>query len=195
MVRSKLTLIAVALLVAIATVQVSVVEANPIFFRPEWKMWLPEQFYAKTYQTSTVPIEIQIYIPTDYPKINKMYYILDLNYSSNNNLQKPLIISEAQSSSIFGEPAYLYTATGTTDTLSNGTHTLDVYAVNAQGETAKSGTRTFLVNATSIAESAQPSLLNNVTIVIVIAITAIVGTITLFLLMKKKNKKLASKQG
>jgi hypothetical protein len=120
-----------------------------------------------------------------------VYYIIDLNYSANNNLQKPLIVSEAQSSSIFGKPAYLYSATGTTDTLSNGTHTLDVYAVNAQGETAKSGTRTFLVNATSMSNSGQPSLLNKVTIVIVIAITAIVGTITLFLLMKKKNGKVS----
>ena len=171
--------------------QVVAVKANPILLSPELKIWLPEQFNAKTYQTSTVPIEIQIYVATDYPKIIKIYYILDLNYSSNNNLQKPLSISEAQSSSIFGKPAYSYSATGTTDTLSNGTHTLDAYAVNAKGETAKSGTRTFLVNATSMSNSGHPSLLNNVTIVIVIAITAIVGTITLFLLMKKKNEKVS----
>ena len=171
--------------------QVTAVKANPILLSPEWKIWLPEQINAKTYQTSTVPIEIQIYVATDYPKIIKIYYILDLNYSSNNNLQKPLSISEAQSSSIFGKTAYLYSATGTTDTLSNGTHTLDAYAVNAKGETAKSGTRTFLVNATSMSNSGHPSLLNNVTIVIVIAITAIVGTITLFLLMKKKNEKVS----
>ena len=171
--------------------QVTAVKANPILLSPEWKIWLPEQINAKTYQTSTVPIEIQIYVATDYPKIIKIYYILDLNYSSNNNLQKPLSISEAQPSSIFGKTAYLYSATGTTDTLSNGTHTLDAYAVNAKGETAKSGTRTFLVNATSMSNSGHPSLLNNVTIVIVIAITAIVGTITLFLLMKKKNEKVS----
>jgi len=189
--RAVLAAIVVLLFLVGPTAQVPVVKANPILLSPQLKIWLPEQFNAKTYQTSTVPIEIQIYVAPDYPKIIKSYYILDLNYSSNNNLQKPLIISEAQSSSIFGKPAYSYSATGTTDTLSNGTHTLDVYAVNAQGETAKSGTRTFLVNATSMANSGQPTLLNNITIVIVIAIAAIVGTITLVLLIKKKNEKVS----
>lgn len=189
--RAVLAAIVVLLFLVGPTAQVSVVKANPILLSPEWKIWLPEQFNAKTYQTSTVPIEIQIYTRTDYSKITMIYYILDLNYSSNNNLHKPLIISEAQSSSIFGKPAYSYSATGTTDTLSNGTHTLDVYAVNAQGETAKSGTRTFLVNATSMANSGQPSLLNNITIVIVIAIATIVGTIALVLLIKKKNEKVS----
>ena len=184
------TAIVVLLFLVGPTAQVPVVKANIILLSPQWKIWFPEQLNAKTYQTSTVPIEIQIYTRTDYSKITMAYYIIDLNYSSNNNLQKPLIVSEAQSSSIFGKPAYSYSATGTTDTLSNGTHTLDVYAVNAKGETAKSGTRTFLVNATSMAKSGQPSLLNNITIVIVIAITAIVGTIT-FLLMKKKNEKVS----
>ena len=157
--------------------QVPVVKANPFLFGPEWQIWFPEQFNTKTYQTSTVPIEIQIYTPPEYPKIIKIYYILDLNYSSNNNPQKALSISKPQSSTYYGKSSISYLATGTSDNLSNGTYTLDAYAVNAQGETLKSYTRNFVVNITSIyptAKSEQTLALSNLTIALVIATIAII---------------------
>jgi hypothetical protein len=129
--------------------QVIVVEANPFMFGPEWKISLPEQSNSKTYQTSTVPIEVQIYTPTDYSKIIRIYYILDLNYSSNNNPQKTLTVSNPQSITYYAKPSILYSATGNSDNLSNGNHTIDAYAANAKGETLKSYTRNFQVNAIS----------------------------------------------
>ncbi len=130
--------------------QLGAVKANPFMFGPEWKISLPEQSNSKTYQTSTVPIEVQIYTPTDYSKIIRIYYILDLNYSSNNNPQKTLTISNPQSITYYGKPSILYSATGNSNNLSNGNHTIDAYAVNAKGETLKSYTRNFQVNAISI---------------------------------------------
>ena len=73
--------------------QVEVVEANPFMFGPYIGIVSPELFNEKTYQTSNIPIEVQIETPTNYPKIVKIYYILDLNYSPNNNPQYSLSIS------------------------------------------------------------------------------------------------------
>ena len=87
--------------------QMGVVKANPFMFGPEWKISLPEQSNSKTYQTSTVPIEVQIYTPTDYSKIIRIYYILDLNYSSNNNPQKTLTISDPQYITYFAKPVHI----------------------------------------------------------------------------------------
>jgi hypothetical protein len=172
--------------------QVAVVEANPFMFGPEWQISLPEQSYSKTYQTSTVPIEVQIYTPTDYPKIIKIYYILDLNYSSNNNPQKSLTISNPQSITYYAKPSISYLATGTSDNLSNGTHRIDAYAVNTKGETLKSNTRTFQVNATSIyptTNTEQPLATSNLTIALVIATIAIITGASLAVLAYKRRKK------
>ena len=54
--------------------QMGAVKANPFMFGPEWQISLPEQSNLKTYQTSTVPIEVQIYTPSDYSKIVRIYY-------------------------------------------------------------------------------------------------------------------------
>ena len=164
--------------------QVTIVNANPYSFWPDIRIWYPEQFKVKTYQSSTIPIEIQINTPPQYPKIIKISYVLDLNYSLEYNPQKALRISNSQSSS--------YLATGTLDNLCNGTHTLDVYALNAQGETLKSGTRVFLVNTTSIyptAKSEQPLAPSNLTIALVIATIAIIIGASLAVLAYKRRKK------
>jgi hypothetical protein len=168
--------------------QMGAVKANPFMFGPEWRISLPEQSNSKTYQTSTVPIEVLIYTPSDYPKIAKIYYILDLNYSSSNNPQKTLTISKPQSTMYYERQAILYFGTGTLKNLSNGTHRIDAYAVDAQGKTTRSGTRNFLVNATSIARSEQPLVTSNLTIALVIATIAIVigASIAVFVYKKKK---------
>ncbi len=168
---------------------VGFVEANLFIFGPEWQIYLPEQWNSKTYQTSTVPIEVQIYTPSDYPKITKVYYILDLNFSSNNNPQKSLLISSPQSITYYGEQSTSYLATGTLKNLSNGTHTIDVWAINAQGETSKSGTRNFLVNTTSTYPTGNSEHSNNLEIVIVIAIIAAIGIATSVVLSIRKMKK------
>jgi hypothetical protein len=149
MVIMRKAVLMTAILIIIFLAQSVAVEANPFMFGPEWKIWLPEQSNSKIYQTSTVPIEVQIYTPTDYPKITKSYYIIDLNYGSNNNPQKVLTISEPQNISYYAKPSISYLATGTSDYLSNGNHTIDVYSVNTNGEILKSYTRTFQINATS----------------------------------------------
>jgi hypothetical protein len=172
--------------------QMGVVLANPFMFGPEWKISLPEQSNSKTYQTSTVPIEVQIYTPTDYSKIIRIYYILDLDYSSNNNPQKTLTISNPQSITYYGKSSISYLATGTSDNLSNGTHRIDAYAVNAQGETLKSGTRNFVVNTTSIyptANSEQPLATSNLTIALVISTIVIVIGASIAVFAFKRRKK------
>jgi hypothetical protein len=168
--------------------QTIVVKANPFLFGPEWKIWLPEQFNAKTYQTSSVPIEIQINTPPDYPKIVKIYYIVDLNYSSNNNIQKALSISKPQSSTYHGKSSISYLATGTTDNLSNGTHAIDFYAVNAEGKTLKSSTRTFQVNATSTAKSDQSLIGNLIFALIAIVVVAIGDSVAVIIYRRKTGK-------
>lgn len=183
-----------AVLVIVTLAQMWTVEANPYPFMwgPHVGIISPQQFnknnYQTIYQTSSIPIQIQINTPIDYPKIVKVYYILDYNHSLNENPQKVLTISNPQSSTYSGVGSTLYWATGTLKNLSNGTHTIDVWALNAEGETPKSGTITFLVNATSIAKSEQP-LISNLTIALVISTFAIVIGASLAVLAYKRRKK------
>jgi hypothetical protein len=173
--------------------QVIVVEANPFMFGPHIGIVSPQQFvewnhkYQTIYQTTNIPIQIQINTPLDYPKIIKVYYILDYNHSLNNNPQKTLTISNPQTSTYSGVGSTLYWATGTLKNLSNGTHTVDVWALDAEGHTAKSGTNNFLVNATSIA-SEQPFAASNLTIALVISIIVIVIGAGLAVFAYKKRK-------
>jgi hypothetical protein len=181
-----------AVLVIVTLAQILAVEANPFMFGPHLGITSPQQFkknnYQTIYQTTTIPIQIQINTPLDYPKIVKVYYILDLNYSLDNNPQKALTISSPQTSTYSGAGSTLYLATGTLENLSNGTHWIDVWALNAEGETPKSGTITFQVNATSIAKSEQP-LISNLTIALVISTNAIViGASLAVLAYERRNK-------
>ena len=71
---------------------------------------------------------------------------------------------------------------------------LDAYAVNAKGETLKSYTRNFLVNATSISptvKSEQPLAISNLTIALVIATTAIITGSSLAVPAYKRRKKVS----
>jgi hypothetical protein len=180
-----------ALLSSIQPIQV--VQANPFMFGPHIGIVSPQQFvewnhkYQTIYQTTSIPIQIQINTPLDYPKIIKVYYVLDYNHSLNNNPQKTLTISNPQTSTYSGVGSTLYWATGTLKNLSNGTHTVDVWALDAEGHTAKSGTNNFLVNETSTAKSEQPFLLKEITIVLVTALIAVtIGTVTVILLKRRK---------
>lgn len=174
--------------------QVTVVDANPFMFGPHIGIISPQQFilnnhkYQTVYQTSSIPIEIQINTPIDYPKIVKVYYVLDYNHSLNENPQKLLTISSPQTSTYSGAGSTLYWATGKLKNLSNGTHTLDIYALDADGGTAKSGTDNFKVNATSIA-SEQPFAASNLTIALVIVTIATITGATLTVFAYKRRKK------
>jgi len=170
--------------------QVSMVEAKPFTFGSYIGILSPEQFNKKTYQTSTIPIEIQIETPPQYPKIIKIYYILDLNYSSNHNPQKSLSIANHKSSTYSGVSSISYLGTGTLRNLNNGTHTIDAYAVDAQDKNIKSSTRNFLVNTTSIYPAVNSEQPSNLTIAPVISTIAIIGT-SLTVLAYKRTKKLS----
>ena len=192
--RAVLALTAILVIVFLA--QMWTVEANPYPFMwgPHVGIISPQQFivnnhkYQTIYQTSSIPIQIQINTPIDYPKIVKVYYILDYNHSLNENPQKVLTISSPQTSTYRGEGSTQYWATGTLKNLSNGTHALDVYALDADGGTAKSGTDNFKVNATSIT-SEQPFISSNTTIVLVISTIAIVIGAGLAVFAYKRRKK------
>jgi hypothetical protein len=175
--------------------QMGVVLANPFMFGPHIGIASPQQFeknnYQTIYQTTSIPIQIPINTPLDYPKIVKVYYILDLNYSLDKNPQKALTISSPQTSTYSGVGSTLYWATGTLKNLSNGTHTLDVYALNAEGKPSKSGTRTFMVNATSSSNTEQPLALSNLTIALVIAIIAIITGASLAVIAYNRRKKVS----
>jgi hypothetical protein len=180
-------------LVIVTLAQSIAVEANPFMFGPHIGITSPQQFkknnYQTIYQTTTIPIQIKINTPLDYPEIVKVYYILDFNHSLDNNPQKALTISSPQTSTYSGAGSTLYWATGTLENLSNGTHWIDVWALNAEGETHKSGTITFQVNATSIANSEQPFAGSNLIIALVISTIAIVIGASLAVFAYKKRKK------
>ena len=186
------TAILMVVFLAVSLAQMGAVEANPFmnFGIPHVGIVSPQQYktnnYQTIYQTATIPIQIQINTPLDYPKIIKVYYILDLNYSLSDNPQKTLTLSSPQTSTYQGGGSTLYWATGTLKNLSNGTHTLDVYVEAVEGGT-KSGTRNFLVNTTStysIANSEEPS---NFEIALVIVITAIIGTVAAVILLNRRR--------
>ena len=68
-----------------------------------------------------------------------------------------------------------YVGTGILRNLGNGTHSLEVYALDAKGQTLTYSTgRIFMVNATSSSRSEQPFAAGNLTIALVISTIAIV---------------------
>ena len=82
----------------------------------------------------------------------------------------------------------MYWATGTLKNLSNGTHRIDVWALNAEGETSKSGTRSFVVNTTCIAKSEQFLTTSNIATALVIATIAIITGASLAVFAYKRRK-------
>ncbi len=163
-------------------------------FGPHMGFIYPEAWQQKIYQISDIPIEIQIDTPRDYSRIVKIYYILDLNFSSNNNHKQELSSSNPQSSTYSGVATIEYLGTGTLRNLSNGTHTIDAYAVDAQGKITNSGTRNFLVNATSISISDRNGQLftkTNIAIALVAIIVVTIGITSVVLVLRcRKTSKL-----
>ena len=154
--KTSLALTLIVLFSVVGLIEiVNVVKANPFMFGPHIGIASPQQFkkssYQPIYQTTRIPVQVQINTPFDYPEIVKVYCILDLNYSLDNNLQRALTISSPQTSTYSGVESTLYLATGTLENLSDGIHTLDAYAVSAKGE-IKSGTITFMVSSNSVNE-------------------------------------------
>ena len=164
--------------------QVTVVDANP-FTSLSLSIKSPEN---RVYNTTAISVIFNVDTPIQHQKIVKMSYSLD--GSSN----RTLVISSSQTSR-FGTPIVSYVGTTILVNLSNCTHTLDVYALDARGTTFTYPTgRTFVVNATSIDESEQPLLLNNnIAIVTVIAIIAVtIDTVISVLFTKNKKAKVSN---
>ena len=186
----KAVWVTASITIVLLIVQIGVVSANPFMFGPYMGVIYPETWQQKTYQTSDVPIEIQIDTPRDYSRIVKIYYILDLNFSSNNNHKQELSLSNPQSSTYSGVASIEYFGTGTLRKLSNGTHTIDAYAVDAQGKTTNSGTRNFLVNATSISSSDNNGQLfteTNIAIALVAIIAVTIGITSVVLVLRHRK--------
>ena len=80
--------------------------------------------------------------------------------------------------------------TGVLRNLGNGTHSLEVYALDAKGKiwTYPTG-RTFMVNATSSSNSEQPFAGSNLTIALVIVTIAVMTGASLAVLAYKRRKK------
>ena len=93
----KAVWVTAGLTIVLLIVQIGVVSANPFMFGPHMGVIYPETWQQKTYQTSDVPIENSNRHSKRLFKNCKFYYILDLNFSSNNNPQHALSLSNPQS--------------------------------------------------------------------------------------------------
>lgn len=159
--------------------QIVIVKANP-FSGLSIGIKSPEN---RVYNTTTISIIFNVDTPLQTTKIVKMSYSLD--GSSNRSLG----ISISESSSPYGTPRISYVGTGILRNLGNGTHSIDVYALDDYGKTWTYHTgRTFMVNATSSSNSEQPS---NLTIALVISTFAIVIGVSLAVLAYKRRKKVS----
>ena len=172
-----LTSILVIIFLIQPIVQVTVVDANP-FSNLSLGIESPEN---RVYNTTMISVIFHVDTPIQYPKIVKMSYSLD------GTSNRTLIISWSESSR-FGTPMVSYVGTGILRNLGNGTHSLDVYALDAKGKTMTYPTgRTFLVNIT--AKSEQPLTTSNLTIALMISTIAIVIGANLAVLAYKSRKK------
>jgi hypothetical protein len=158
--------------------QVTVVEANP-FSGLSIGIKSPEN---RVYNTTMIPVIFNVDTPIQDIKIVKMSYSLD------GSANRTLSISSSQSST-FGIPKVAYVGTEVLRNLGNGTHLLEVYALDAKGKiwTYPTG-RTFMVNATSSSNSEQLFAASNITIALVIAIIAITGASFAVLAYKRRKK-------
>jgi|WetSurMetagenome_2_1015567.scaffolds.fasta_scaffold35823_2 hypothetical protein len=161
--------------------QVIVVEANP-FTNLSLGIESPKN---TVYNTTTVSVIFNVDTPIQYQKIIKLSYSLD------GSANRTLSVSKSQTTQ-FGTPMISYVGTGILRNLSNGTHLLDVYALDAKGKIwTYPGGRTFMVNATSMAESGQPFDGSNLTIALLIATIAIMTGASLAVLAYKRRKKVS----
>jgi hypothetical protein len=159
--------------------QVTVVDANPYSYPSLW-IESPEN---REYNTTTISVIFHTDTPINHPEIVKMSCSLD------GAANRTLSISKSQDLK-FGTLTYAYVATGRLTDLSNGTHSLDVYALDSQGTTMTYPTgRTFQINVTP--KSKQPSATSNLTFILVMAIIAItIGTISTVTVLKRNMKKI-----
>ena len=157
--------------------QVTVVDANP-FTGPSIGIESPEN---RVYNTTMISVIFHVDTPIQFSKIVKMSYSLD--GSSNRTLSISLQPSR------FGTSIVSYVGTGILRNLGNGTHSLEVYALDAKGQTLTYPTgRIFMVNATSSSSSEQPFAASNLTIALVISTIATVIGAGLAVFAYKKRK-------
>jgi hypothetical protein len=161
--------------------QVPMVEANP-FSSLSLGIESPEN---RVYNTTMISVIFHVDTPIQSPKIVKMSYSLD------GTSNRTLSISRSESSR-FGTSMVSYVGTGILRNLGNGTHSLEVYALDDKGKTMTySIGRTFLVNTTSIYPTANSEQPSNLTIALVISTIAIVIGANLAVLAYKRRKKVS----
>jgi hypothetical protein len=168
---------AVSILIGIQVVDV--VYSNPYSYPSLW-IESPEN---TAYNTTTVSVIFHTDIPIRYPEIVKMSCSLD------DTANRTLSISKSQTfkfGSFSASSTYSYVGTGLLTDLSEGTHSLDVYALDSKGTTMTYPTgRTFQVNINP--KNEQPLAISNITITIVITIIAVaVGTVSAFTLLRRR---------
>jgi hypothetical protein len=176
---------AVSILIGIQVVDV--VYSNPYSYPSLW-IESPEN---TAYNTTTVSVIFHTDIPIRYPEIVKMSCSLD------GTANRTLSISKSQTfqfGSFSASSRCSYVGTGFLTDLSNGTHSIEVYAFDSKGITMTYPTgRTFQVNITP--KSEQPPALSDITIILLMAIIAVtIGTVSTVALLKRKIKRSASKQ-
>jgi hypothetical protein len=176
---SILTAVLVIIFLMQPIAQVTVVDANP-FSGLSLGIKSPGN---RVYNTTMISVIFNVDTPLPDTKIVKMSYSLD------GTANRTLVISSSESSSPFGTPRILYVGTGNLVNLSNGTHSIDVYALDAQGKIWSYPTgRTFMVNATSSSNSEQPFAASNLTIALVITtIVIITGASLVVVAYKRRN--------
>jgi hypothetical protein len=166
--------------------QITVVDANPLS-GGSLGIKSPEN---RVYNTTMISVIFNVDMPLPDTKIVKMSYSLD--GSSNRTLS----ISSSESTSPYGTPRILYVGTGNLVNLSNGTHSIDVYALDAQGHIWSYPIgRTFMVNATSSSNTEHPLALSNLTIALVIATIAVITGASLAVIVYKRRKKVSDSFG
>ncbi len=182
--RLMLTALSLCLLVCCFTI-VEVGDANPYSYP---SLWI-ESPKNTIYNTTDVKIAFHTDTPIRYPEIVKMSYSLDGTANTTLSISKTQTF---QFGSFSASSRISYVGTGLLTDLSNGTHSLDVYALDSKGTTMTYPTgRTFQVNITP--KNEQPLPISNITIILVITITAVTisSVLTVTLLnrkMKRANK-------
>lgn len=181
--RSGLVLTVFSLcLLVVCLISIEVGDANPYSYP---SLWI-ESPVNTIYNTTDIKIIFHTDTPISYLEIVKMSYSLD------GKANRTLSISKSETVK-FGSMTNSYNGTGLLANLSNGTHSIDVYAFDSKGTTMTYPTgRTFQVNITA----EQPLPMSNITIILLITSIAItIGTISVVTLVKRsRKKKLASKQ-
>ncbi len=139
--RLMLTALSLCLLVC-CFISVEVGDANPYSYP---SLWI-ESPKNTVYNTTDVKIAFHTDTPIRYPEIVKMSYSLDGTANTTLSISKSQTF---QFGSFSASSRISYVGTGLLTNLSDGTHSLDVYALDSKGTTMTYPTgRTFQVNTT-----------------------------------------------